>query len=65
MAEFYLQGYQNAGGHNEKLAKDIQGLLESAIQNTRNELYLQVANVKGRIMIKMECDGKEDTFMWS
>lgn len=65
MAEFYLQGYQNARGHNEKLAKDLQELLESAMQNAKDELYLQVANVKGRIMIKLEFDGKEDTFMWS
>lgn len=64
-AEFYLQGYQNAGGYNEKLAKDIQRLLESAMQKANEELYLQVANVKGQIMIKMECDGKEETFMWS
>ena len=46
--EFYLQGYQKIGGHNEKLVKDIQGLLDSAMQKTKDELYLQVANVSGR-----------------
>ena len=38
---------------------------KEAMQNAKDELYLQVANVKGRIMIKLEFDGKEDTFMWS
>ena len=63
--EFYLQGYQKIGGHNEKLVKDIQELLDSTMQKTKDELYLQVANVKGRVMIKIERDGKEETFMWS
>lgn len=35
------------------------------MQKTKDELYLQVANVKGRVMIKLERDGKEETFMWS
>lgn len=64
-AEFYLQGYQKEGVNSEKLAEDVHRLLETAMMQVNGELYLQIANVKGQIIIKLECDGKEQTILWS
>lgn len=63
-AEFYLQGYQKSDSHSKKLAEDVNELLESAIKKAKRELFLQIANVKGQIIIKWEIDGKEHSLMW-
>lgn len=62
--EFYLQGYQKVGKHSEELAKDVHEMLESAILKTKKEISLQVASMKGQIVIKLGCDGKERTLLW-
>ena len=63
-AEFYLQGYQKSDLHSKKLAEDVNKLLETAIKKAKRELFLQIANVKGQIIIKWEIDGKEHSLMW-
>lgn len=63
--EFYLQGYQKADIQSEKLAKDVHQLLEATIEKANREISLQIANVKGQIIIKLGRDGKERTMLWS
>lgn len=62
---FYLQGYQKNLNESEEFANYVRMLLDEAMDKTEKELSLRIATVKGRNIIKISCDGEEDTRFFS
>ena len=62
--DFYLQGYQSKNNQSEQLAEDLYKMLDNLIKKAKNEISLHITTVKGQVVIRLGCDGKEEHMIW-